>query len=193
MSISRLLRAACIAVPAALAGGSAMAQQILAVPGGTIVVVATGTIPAQAMAGRLGAPVLVQSRVAQPDPVSPSLFENFFAEQQKTMDRMMAAMDAMFSPAADAAGTIRAMVGDAARGVVPAAGGSFCAESISISYGGRDTAPVVKVSRAGDGCGAGAGVAPIPAETAPPAVHRPNVIEVNDPARVAQPPVRHRT
>jgi hypothetical protein len=112
------------------------------------------------------------------------------------MDRMMADMNAMFSPAANPAGLIQAMlgrIGIPAQGVVPAASGTFCEESVSVSYNGQNSAPIVKVSRAGGGCAPAAGVAPIPAETAPPAAHHPKVIQVDDPVPVTAPPVRHRT
>ena len=106
--------------------------------------------------------------------------ERIFAEQRAMMDRMMAEMNAMFSRSANPLGTL------------PAKAGTFCEESISVSYNGLDNAPVVKVSRAGGGRGPETGAAPVPAETAPPAAHHPNVIEVNDPARVDAPRTRNR-
>jgi hypothetical protein len=148
--------------------------------------------------------VLVESQPVAALPVS---VERMITAQQAMMDRMMADMDAMFSPWATPGGAvpgglIQAMLGSA--GNPRAQGGTYCAESVSVSYNGRDSQPVVKVSQAGNGCGPAAGAAPVPAVTAPPASREPRVLNINGPAgrqpRVlnisdpATPPrVQHRT
>ncbi|MGA3000597.1 MAG: hypothetical protein ABSE20_02620 [Acetobacteraceae bacterium] len=193
MSLSGWLRAAWVAVPAALFCGGAVAQQIITVPPGVIVVVTPGRMPVVSNTSK--APVLVETSQAP----SALPIERIFAEQRAMMDRMMADINAMFAPTQNETGVIDAMLrqfGSPALGVVPAAGGTFCSESVSITYNGQNGAPLVKVSHAGSGCGAVKavkGVAQVPAITAPVEQHHPNVIEINSPIPVTKPAVRYHT
>lgn len=205
MSLSGLLRAAWVAVPAALVCGGAVAQQIITVPSGVVVILTPGGMPGGAISAAASPPVMVEARRVTPVAVSPlaapdgaiqaASLERIFAEQQAMMDHMMADMNAMFSPRANPMGMLPAMAG-----AMPASAGTFCEESVSINYNGQGSAPVVKVSRAGGGCGPAAGIAPVPADATPPVVarpsgaHRPAVIQINGPARVTLPASRqHRT
>ena len=183
MSLSGLLRAAWVAVPAALVCGGAVARQIITVPSGTVIVLTQGEMPVGVMSRAANLPVLVETRQPAAVTTLPMPLERIFAEQQAMMDRMMAEMNAMLSPGADPVGIIRAMTGRMsapAQEVSPARGGTFCQESISVSYNGHGSAPVVKVSRTGGGCGPEAGDVPLPAETRPPAVSHPHVIHSSD-------------
>jgi hypothetical protein len=182
MSLSGLVRAAWVAVPAAwvavpaaLVCGGAVAQQIITVPPGMVLVLTPGEVSANA-------PVLIESR----DSASAQPIERIFAEQDAMMRQMMADMNAMFSPTANSAGLIQAMVGS-----VPVKAGTFCEESMTVSYNGHDSKPIVKVNRSGNGCGPATGIAPAPAVTAPPVSHGPKILDISAPA--ATPRVQHRT
>lgn len=195
MSLSGLLRAAWVAVPAGLVCGGAVAQQIITVPSGVVVILTPGGMPGGAISSAASPPVTVDTRRLTPVAVAPlagpaaaiqaASLERIFAEQQAMMDHMMADMDAMFSPNANPMG-----ISPAITGAMPAAGGTFCEESVSIDYNGHGGAPVVKVSRAGGGCGPATGMAPVPADATPPVVahppgaHRPGVIQIDGPERV---------
>ena len=144
------LRVVWVAVPAALFCGGAVAQQIITVPPGVTVVLTPGRMPVVSNTS--------QGPGTGGNHATPSALpiERMFAEQQAAMDRMMADMNAMFAPMQNQTGMIDAMLrqfGSPAMGVVPAAGGSFCSESVSITYNGHNGAPLVKVSHAGNGCG----------------------------------------
>jgi hypothetical protein len=184
MSLSGWIRAAWVAVPAALVCGGAVAQQIIPIPSGVVVILSPGDVP-----GAAKAPVLVESPRAVPEAALPVSIERVFAEQQAMMDRMMADMNAMFSPSANPRGLIQAMMGSS--GSLPAASGTYCEESVSVSYNGHDAKPVVKVSRAGTGCGPVPGAAPVPAVTAPPVQREPRVLNISNPPE--PPRVQHRT
>src|SRR5579859_1023408 len=190
MSLSGWLRVACAAVPAALFCGGAVAQQIITVPRGMTVVLVPGRLPVVSKGSQPS--VLVETRRG------PSAYpiERIFAEQREMMNRVMADVDAMFAPMQSQPGMIETLlrhVGSPVFGVVPAAGGSFCSESVSISYDGQNSAPLVKVSRAGNGCGPVAGGASVPAQAAPAERHHPNVMEIDSPGPVTQPAARHHT
>jgi hypothetical protein len=187
MSLSGLLRAAWVAVPAALMCGSAVAQQVITVPPGVTVILSPGQMPLVSNSSR--DPVLVETTQAP----SATQVERIFAEQRAMMDRMIADMDAMFAPMQNQTGTIEAMLrqfGAPALAGVPT-GATFCSESVSITYNG--TAPVVKVSRAGNGCGPATGSVPVPTQTAPHIHREPNVIEINNPTPSTRQAVRHHT
>ncbi len=186
MSLSGWLRAAWLAVPAALVCGGAVAQQIIRVPPGMVVVLTPGQMPL--VSARAKAPVLVES-TQEPSALP---IERLFAEQQAMMDRIMADMNAMLGPIQTPAETM-ARFGAQGPEVMPVAGGTYCEESVSVTYNGRNSAPIVKVSQAGSGCGPTAGAAPVPAESAPPERSRPPIIQVDSPPRVMEPRVRHHT
>jgi hypothetical protein len=180
MALSRLLRVAWVAVPAAFVCGGALAQQIIPIPSGVVVILSPGDMP-----GTPRAPVLVESRAA----ASPLSIERIFAEQRAMMDRMMADMDAMFSPPGAPGRLIQTMLGPS--GNLPVASGTYCEESVSINYGGNDAKPVVKVSRSGTGCGPDTGASSVPAVTAPPVQRQPRVLNISNPPE--PPRVQHRT
>ncbi len=184
MSLSGLLRVAWIAVPTALVCGGAVAQQIIPVPSGVVVILTPGQMP-----GTAKTPVLVETQQAAPIAVSPGSIERLIADQQAIMDRMMADMNAMFAPMASPTQMIRAMMGPG--GGMPAAVGSYCEQSISVTYNGRGTRPVVKVSRSGTGCGPAAGTASMPTLTTPPAQRGPRILNISNPSEPARP--QHRT
>jgi hypothetical protein len=62
MSLSGLLRAAWVAVPAALVRGGAVAQQIITVPSGVVVILTPGVMPVGAVSNTADAPVVVRNR-----------------------------------------------------------------------------------------------------------------------------------
>ena len=121
MSLSGLLRAAWVAVPAALVCGGAVAQQIITVPSGVVVILTPGGMPGGAISAAASPPVMVEARRVTPVAVSPlaapdgaiqaASLERIFAEQQAMMDHMMADMNAMFSPRANPMGMLPAMAG----------------------------------------------------------------------------------
>jgi hypothetical protein len=167
MSLSGWLRAAWVAVPAALFCGGAVAQQVITLPPGVTVILTPGQMPVVSNSSR--DPVLVETA-----PPSAMPIERIFAEQRAMMERMMKDMDAMFAPMPNQAGMIDA--GVPALAGVPSSGGTFCSESVSITYNGQNTAPLVKVSRAGNGCGPVTEGAPVPTQAEPHEQHQPNVI-----------------
>jgi hypothetical protein len=188
--MSRWLRAAWVALPATLICGGAVAQQIISVGPGVTVVVMPGQMPVLSNASQT--PVLVETTPAP----SALPVERIFAEQRAMMDRMMADMDAMFAPMQNQTGTIDAMLrqfGAPAFGAMPAAGGSFCSESVSITYNDQNSAPLVKVSRAGSGCGQAPGGSPVPALTMPAEEHHPKVMQIESPVPVTPPAGGHHT
>lgn len=189
MSLSGWLRAAWVAVPVALFCGGAVAQQVITVPPGVTVILTPGRLPVVSNTSQ--APILVEN-AADPSALP---IARIFAEQRAMMNRMMAGMDAMFEPMQDQTGMIDAMLrqfGPLALGVAPVAGGTFCSESVSITYNGQ-SAPLVKVSRAGSGCGPVSGGAPVPAQSAPLEQRHPNVIEISSPPPMTKPTVGHHT
>jgi hypothetical protein len=170
MALFGLIRAAALAVPAVLAGTGVMAQHVTIVPPAMVLVLS----PSGATA--------VES------PARPVALERFIADQEAMMDRMFADMDAMFAgfPTAMRPMTIAA---------APGAGAVVCQESISVTYGGGNAKPLVRVSHAGNGCAPSAGTPlSVPAETLPtaPAPEHPQILNVSEPIRVA-PALRHRT
>jgi hypothetical protein len=191
MSLIGLLRIASVAVPIGLGCGGALAQQIVAVPTGAVVLLVPGTdgLPANA-------PEILASRRVVPIADTPGVIERIFAQQQSIMDHMMADMNALFTAGAgpepgapmNPVTRIDALMDRAWKGfgsMPVAAGGSFCAESMTVTYPGNGRAPVVKVSHAGNGCGPVTAVAPAPARTSP-TVNQPRpspqkLYEVNDP------------
>ena len=179
MSLSGFVRTAAIAVPVMLVGGGAMAQQIAAVLPGMVVLVIPG------MLGMPGEPIRV---VRAPDSAAPR-FEQIFAEQQAMMARIVADMDALFS---GGSGPMAGFQGGMNASAPGHDGVSFCQESVSVSFNGGSSRPVVNVSRSGDGCGPETGTAPVPAVTTPPSA-RPDLMEINAPGPVIQTPVRHPT
>lgn len=184
------LRVVWVAVPAALFCGGAVAQQIITVPPGVTVVLTPGRMPVVSNTSQ--GPVLVET--TQTPSALP--IERMFAEQQAAMDRMMADMNAMFAPMQNQTGMIDAMLrqfGSPAMGVVPAAGGSFCSESVSITYNGHNGAPLVKVSHAGNGCGPMTSGARMPAQAVPAVPRQPHVVQIDSPVPVAKPAVKHHT
>jgi hypothetical protein len=190
MSPSGWLRVAWVAVPAALFCGGAVAQQIITVPPGVTVVFTPGQMPVVSNTSQ--SPVLVETS----PPRSALPIERIFAEQQAEMDRMMSDMNAMFAPMQNPTGLIDAMMrqfGNPALGVVPAASGTFCSESVFITDNGRNNAPVVKVSHTGNGCGPMIAGAPVPAQTAPAVRHQPNVMQIDSPVPVTKQAVKHHT
>lgn len=80
MSLSGLLRAAWVAVPAALVCGAAVAQQIITVPPGVVLVLTPGGMPMRVMSGTANAPVLVETRQAVPKATFPPPIDRIFAE-----------------------------------------------------------------------------------------------------------------
>ena len=186
MSLSGWLRVACVAVPAALFCGGAVAQQIISVPPGMTVVLVPGRLP----------DVSNGSWVEARQTPSASSIERIFARQREMMDRMIADMDAMFAPMQNQHGIIETLLrqgGSPVFGTGPAAGGSFCSESVSITYNAPSRAPLVKVSRTGNGCGPVTGGASVPAQTAPVEQRQPNVMEIDGSGPVTKPAVRHHT
>jgi hypothetical protein len=191
MSLSGLARAAWVALPVAFICGGAVAQQVISLPPGVVIVLIPGGMPMPAIPRIVNPPTRIEARQAIEVTSPAALIESIFAQQQAMIDRMMAGMNAIF--ASTASGMFGAMPDEVQDlGTMPAAGGSFCEQSISVTYNGRG-APVVKASHAGSGCGPGTGVTPLPAETAPPVSHQPKIIQVNEPVPAVQPPVPHHT
>jgi hypothetical protein len=215
MSFVGLLRIASFAVPIGLGCGGTLAQQIVTVPPGAVGLLVRGP---QGVTGN--PPEIVASRRVLPVADTPAGIERIFAEQLVIMDRMMADMNALFAQGPESSAGYRAEQGpgpvaepgagpvttiDALMdrvwkgfGTMPnAEGGSFCAESMTVTDPGDGKAPVVKVSRTGNGCGPMTGVAPEPAQSSPthiaPGPSPRDLYEVNDPAPMGGKRVLHHT
>jgi hypothetical protein len=171
---------ACLAVPAALAGG-AMAQpadgtRVIQVPPGAVVLI-------------LGAPSGVASGAPQViTAASPDEFPmmRLIAEQRAMVQHMMADMSALFGPMPSPSQLIQAAMG--ASGSQGMHG--VCGESVTYSYSGNGSQPVVHVSHYGDACGASAGGAQNVTEsqeTEPAIPHGPKVLDIGYPARAVPP------
>jgi hypothetical protein len=187
MSVSGWFRAAWVAIPVALFCGGAVAQQIITVSPGVTIVLTPGQMPVVSNSSQ--SPILVE---ATPAPTALPI-EQIFAEQRTMMDRMMADMNAMFAPMQNQTGMIDATLRQFGAPALAAAGGVFCSESVSITYDGQNSAPLVKVSHAGNGCGPVTGGAPVQTLTARAASHHPNVIQIDSPVPATKPAVRHHT
>ena len=187
MSFPALLRVASVALPVALGcGGVAAAQQIVNVPPGFTLVL----VPSPG-----AAPQIIDAREAASPPVALMPIERMFAEQRAIMARMTADMNSLFAPTANPLTRIDALIqrmGMPELATSPASAGSYCAESVSVSYAGPGTAPLVKVSHSGNGCGPNpaSGSAAVAAPSAPP--HQ-KLIEIDAPARIVTAHASHRT
>ncbi len=183
MTSRNALLGACLALPLLASTGRAQPAQpdggrMIYVPPGATVVILPGS-------GVAAAPNLAAAGTPEALPIM-----RLIAQQEAAMQRMMADMNAMFPPLPDANAMLRAAFGSGAPlnvSVMPLAGGhGVCSQSISIVDRGNGSAPIVKVSQAGDACGAlgigkPQGVNEIrPAAPALPP-HGPQVLEIGYP------------
>ena len=161
MNTSRIAwLSACLALPAFAV--SAMAQpadgaRVIQVPPGAVVLILGGP----GVSTPAAAPVFT---AADPDAV-PVL--RLIAQQQKMLQRMMAGMDALFPPMPDPEQMIQAAMGGGGHGI--------CGESVSYSFNGPGSQPVVHVAHYGDACGTSG-------------TNAPRVITAQEPAAPATPP-----
>lgn len=170
MNLSRIaLLCACIALPAgrALAQPTNSPQVIQVPPGAVVLILGAPVVPTD------GSPVVTTAMSG----ASPML--RLIAEQQAMMQRMMADMDALFRRMPDPVQATRAaMAGATGLGV--------CDESVTYTFNGNGSKPVVHVTHFGDACGAaGAGGAQnvtVPQQTVPERANHPKVLEVGYPA-----------
>jgi len=183
MTIRNTLLGAGLALPLFASAGQAQTtppdsgHMIYVPPGATVVVLpGPGTMAAPNMA-TAGAPEAL-----------PML--RLMAAQQVAVQHMIADMNAMFPPLPDPNAMLRAAFGPGMPlnlSVLPLAGGhGVCSQSISIVDHGNGSAPIVKVSQAGDACGAlGMGkpqdVDQVRPQTPPPLPHGPKVLEIGYP------------
>lgn len=201
MSLFGMVRACAIALPVVFAGGAGIArsvtQNVVTIPPGILVVVAPGA--ADPVVEQMTAlPIVPDQSGASDQPGALGhlvALDRLVAEQRAMMARMFADMDAMFGPASPVFNPLTIAA-------APNGGAVVCEQSISITFGGGDAKPLVKVNHAGNGCGQISGAASsagapgaVPAETAPLLTprERPRVLEINEAAPVRVPPVRHRT
>lgn len=178
MTLSGLFKLSAVALPALLAGGGAMAQTVMTVPAGTVVMV----LPARTV------PIEPVAAPAMPD------IARLIAEQRAIMTRMMADMDSLFAPIANGplSGAVPVDLGSAAaarNGVL------VCQRSVTIRYDGTSNFPVMKVTAAGSGCGSETPSAPAPASAPSPVTPGSprGLIEVKAPAAAHPTPVRRAT
>jgi hypothetical protein len=127
---------------------------------------------------------------------------HLIAEQEAMMQRMMADMNALFPPMPDPSQLIQAALGSSGLpGFAPGfmtpspAGGqgmAVCGESVTYTFNGNGSKPVVHVSRYGNACGGPAGGGSqnvtMPPQAVPIPAHQPKVLEVSYPARPMLPP-----
>jgi hypothetical protein len=191
MTFSRIaLFGACLALPAAIAGGAmaqpADASRVIQVPPGTVVLILGAP---NVMAA--GAPV-----VSAPAPEAMPMLQ-LIAQQQAMMQRMVADMDSLFPPMPDPAQMIRAAMeaaGQAGAAGTPGVtmtsvggGHGVCGESVSYVFNGNGAQPIVHVTRYGDACGAaapgGAQNVTEPQQPVPTHANQPKVLDIGYPAQ----------
>jgi hypothetical protein len=183
MKLQRLaLFGAALALPAVFAGGSlaqpADGARVIQVPPGAMVLV-------------IGAPQGSSVQAPVVAATAPDAFPmmRLIAQQQAMMQRMMADMDSLFPPMPDPMQMVRAAMEAVHQpGVMTtsiAGGHGVCGESVSYTFSGPGTQPVVHVTRYGDACGerapSGAQDVAVPQQVAPPAARQPRVLEIGYP------------
>jgi hypothetical protein len=203
MTSRNALLGACLVLPVAAYGGSAVAgppsgSQTITVPPGAVVLILPGAF------GPTPPPGVTAAALPAGDPLL-----RLVAEQDAMMRGMMAEMNAAFAQPMWAMPTdqmLRAAFGGlptnaAGSGLVVTSmsgGSGVCSERVTYVYPANGAKPRMTVSRSGDGCGAFSATGPVsvmqarpteppevPPSSMPPAApsHEPHLWTVSDPPR----------
>ena len=172
----------CLALPAAFAHGAraqpANGARVIDAPPGAVVLIIGSPQGSPA-----NAPVLTTSAPGD------SAVMRLIAQQQAMMQQMVADMDSPFPPLPDPSQMIRAAMeaaGDPGVAFTSIGGGhGVCGESVSYTFNGTGTQPVVHVARYGDACGTSAPsstrTVTLPQQSVPAPARRPHVLEIGYP------------